>query len=81
MNAAGLPGTEHDMSKDQNHLPITDGAFIQPEPAQGDPSVPGSVAQGESWMDGAARQGASPDEHSLLSRPAAPQGRRSLFRR
>lgn len=24
---------------------------------------------------------ANPDEHALLSRPAAPQGRRSLFRR
>ena len=47
-----------------------DGAFA-PAAVTGDPSaaMPGIVSE------------AGEDEHALLSRAAAPQGRRSLFRR
>lgn len=66
------------MSNVQSNLPVTDGAPVLPEPVQGDLSARSSTAQGE---PGGTNGTASPDEHSLLSRPAAPQYRRSLFRR
>lgn len=66
------------MSNVQSNLPITNGAPALPEPVQGGLSARSPMAQGET---GGTSENASPDEHSLLSRPAAPQYRRSLFRR
>lgn len=65
------------MNKVQNSLPITDGEFSQPEAVQADASAPARMVQGEVLMD----EGADSGGNTLLSRPAAPQGRRSLFRR
>ena len=56
------------------------------EPAQGGLSAFSPKAQAEPGAEGGTGHGAGLDEHSLLShlslsRPGAPQGRRSLFRR
>lgn len=69
------------MSKVQGNLLITGGARALSDPVQDDtPSFP-PVAQDGSWMTTGADPGAGMNEHSLLSRPAAPQYRRSMFRR
>ncbi len=65
------------MNKVQSSMPATDGEFIQPEAVQGDAPAPEWMVQARVRMD----EGAGQAEHSLLSRPTAPQGRRSLFRR
>jgi len=72
---------ERRMSNVQSNLPVTNGASALPEPVQDASSGHGPMSQGEPGMDAGADQGADPYEHSLLSRPAAPQYRRSLFRR
>ncbi|HEY0202672.1 MAG TPA: hypothetical protein VGC15_00800 [Acetobacteraceae bacterium] len=69
------------MNKVQSSMPITDGEFTQPEAGQGDPSASSPMAERELGGTSGTGYGAGPDEHSLLSRPALPQGRRSLFRR
>jgi hypothetical protein len=72
---------ERRMSNVQSNLPVTDGASALPEAVQDASSGHVPMSQGEPGMDAGADQGAGPYEHSLLSRPAAPQYRRSLFRR
>ncbi len=69
------------MSNVQSNLPVTDGTSTLPEPARDASSGQVPMSQGAPGMDAGADQGAGPYEHSLLSRPAAPQYRRSLFRR
>lgn len=84
MAAAVLPEMERHMSKIQSSLSMGNGAPDRAEPSLVDAStcvdqtftgveMPG----GEPRTDDRAGIG----EYSLLSRPAAPQGRRSLFRR
>ena len=69
------------MSKAQNSLPASNAEPTSPESAPDHPY--GLVARadgdpcGEFGMDNDADLGG----HTLLSRPPAPQGRRSLFRR
>jgi len=79
MSAADLPGMERRMSDVQSNLPVTDGTSALPEPDASSGQVP--MSQGKPRIDSGADQGAGPDEHSLLSRPAASQYRRSLFQR
>ncbi len=69
------------MSNVQSNLSVTDGSPALPEPVQDASSGHVPMSQGEPGMDAGADQGAGAGEHSLLSRPAAPQYRRSLFRR
>ena len=66
------------MSNVESNLPVDDNTPVLPERVQGDLSSWSPMTQGEPSGTGGS---ASPDEHSLLSRPAVPQGRRSLFRR
>jgi len=68
---------ERRMSKVQSNLPVTNDAAALAAAVQGDASAPAGNLQREVRGD----EGAGPDEHSLLSRPAVPQCRRSLFRR
>ena len=65
------------MNKAQDSLPTGDAGPDYPEPVQDDPPVSLSMAGGEARTE----DGAAPAGRTLLSRPAEPQGRRSLFRR
>lgn len=65
------------MSKVQSSLLVDDEAFAGPAPVHDDVSTPKAPTQGGPGVDG----GAVPKKGTLLSRPAAPQGRQSLFRR
>ncbi len=65
------------MNKVQSSLPATDGEFTQTGAVQDNASPPPRVMHGDVRTD----EDAGPAEHSLLFRPVAPQGRRSLFRR
>lgn len=82
------------MSNFQGSLPIADGEAIQPRSGRAgatDPAfaAPTSTLKGDSRTDCGgdlavswdAGQDIVPDGHLLASRPATPQGRRSLFRR
>ena len=65
------------MSIARNSLPASGSGVERLEPVQDDPPASASMAQGEARTDDIDDLGG----HTLLSRPPAPQGRKSLFRR
>jgi hypothetical protein len=69
------------MSKTQNTLPagVAEQATFEPVPDRH--SSPLALFDGEEWRELGMDDGAGAGGHNLLSRAAAPQGRRSLFRR
>jgi hypothetical protein len=69
------------MSNAQNGLPASDAVPASAESAPDDASGLGAGADGEAGGEFGMDDGADLGGHTLLSRPAAPQGRRSLFRR
>ena len=69
------------MSKTQDGLPASGAGPASPDPVPAHPSGPAGMAHGEAWGEPGMDDGAGSGGHTLLSRPPAPQGRRSLFRR
>jgi hypothetical protein len=66
------------MSETQNSPPSSDAGPASADRACDGSSVPAGSADGEAFgMD----EGSDLGGHTLLSRPPAPRGRRSLFRR
>jgi len=69
------------MSKAQNSLLASDARPASPKSAPDQASGLAAVADGEPCVEFGTGNGADLGGHTLLSRPAAQQGRRSLFRR
>ncbi len=69
------------MSEAPNSLPASEAESAFPESATEDASGLVAGADGEDCDEFGMDNGTNLGGHTLLSRPALPQGRRSLFRR
>ena len=69
------------MSEAQNSLPASDAESVSAESAPDRTYGPAAEAGGEPSGGFRMESGSDVGGHTLLSRPAVPQGRRSLFRR
>lgn len=69
------------MSTAQISLPASHAVPASPDPVPDYNSDAVAIAHGKAWNEPETDDGAGSGGHTLLSRPPAPQGRRSLFRR